>query len=298
MISLAPLVRHHAYEFLRRPHEFRFRHAVRTLWQFATSYERWEAATRTPAQWSRPERITVILQSYNRVANIEAVARAFVACACVDRIVITNNNPAYKLRDWIRIDDPRIEIIEQLSPRAATERYLIARDEPGQWFLSVDDDVFMFPEAVGRLFGLLLESPEVPHGLCGGWYRPPEGLGEEIVVHAEATVDILYRVYAFTRAHVREYFRILETLGYREDAAIRRMSLRPRERAAAGAVIIADDDVLLSFSGNGRPKIHDIRDYLNCPSEGRRNVAQWRHGDFLPYRQNLIEVLRRMKPFF
>jgi hypothetical protein len=134
--------------------------------------------------------------------------------------------------------------------------------------------------------------------LCGGWYRPPEGLGEEIVVGAEATVDVLYRVYAFTREHVREYFRILEALGCGDDETFRRMSLRPVARAAPDSLVVADDDVLLSFSGTGRPKVHNIRSYLNCPSEGRLNVAQWRHSDFLAYRQSLIEVLRRMKPFF
>lgn len=298
MISFAPLVRHHAYEFFTKPHQFRFRHAVRTLWQLANGYDAWEQATRTPATWARPERLTIILQSYKRVANMEAVTRAFVACDCVGRIVISNNNPVYRLRDWIDIDDPRIEIIEQPVPRAATERYVIARHEPGEWFLSVDDDVFLYPDAVGRLFTSLLENPAVPHGLCGGWYRPPEGLGEEMVVHAEATVDVLYRVYAFTRENVLEYFRILESLGYCDDDAVRRMSLRPKERAPAGSLIVADDDVLLSFSGAGRPKVHDIRDYLNCPSEGLRDVAQWRHDDFLTYRQTLIEVLRRMKPFF
>src|SRR5258708_28231607 len=103
ILRVPPLVRHRVYEFIRRPHKFDPRQGLPTLVRFPMSYPAWERPCRATVPWSRPERLTVILQSYKRVINMDALARGLLACQCVVPVVITNNNPAYKLLYWLPV---------------------------------------------------------------------------------------------------------------------------------------------------------------------------------------------------
>jgi hypothetical protein len=86
-------------------------------------------------------------------------------------------------------------------------------------------------------------------------------------------VDVLIGAYAFTRQHLDRMFAIADTLG------IGRMSdLRNGE------------DVLLSFAGAGRPRIHALGPFLTCASESAPGVALWQtHGNFWDERVRLFE---------
>ena len=52
------------------------------------------------------------------------------------------------------------------------------------------------------------------------------------------------------------------------------------------------EDILLSFAGEGRPKIHDVGKLFYCSSTSLEGVALWRTlGDFWDERVRLFEMV-------
>ena len=221
----------------------------------------------------------MILLSFKRVRNIEPIARSLARLDCIERILVSNNNPAHRIRDWVGFREPRLVLLDQPSETFCGIRFVLARQEPGSFFLAIDDDVFLQPEQVQRLFEALLESPQRVHGVHGevfpaarsrDWGRAVEGSREE--------VDVVNQVYAFTHAHVEELFRMAEALG--EDV-----------------VDCIGDDMLLSFSGKARPLCHAVGPVLRCLSASRERVATFRTlPDFPGRRADLLHALRALKP--
>lgn len=84
-------------------------------------------------------------------------------------------------------------------------------------------------------------------------------------------VTTINQVYAFTRAHVRRMFQILDRLGV---ADIR--DLGPGE------------DIVLSFSGAKPPMCHDVGPFEVCPTFDREGVAVWKREGFSARRIDLF----------
>lgn len=225
---------------------------------------------------------TAIVLSYRRPWNIEYIVRSLLRCTCIEHIIVSNNNPAVRMDRWLRIRDPRITMIMQHADTGAVMRYQIARSAPGNFFLSIDDDVYLLPEQIVWLLRALQREPDVPHGFFGERLIKPihenaDQAFEHGIVNQEREVDILNRVYCFTPRHVRRYFELLDTLNIRDPEGIRRLSIA--------------DDVVLSFTGIRRPRIHDIGTYLNCPTSGMPGIAQWKERGFREERRRLYLAL-------
>ncbi|MEM7584687.1 MAG: hypothetical protein AAF560_14955 [Acidobacteriota bacterium] len=219
--------------------------------------------------WSGPEpqpmgdlRLTVVLISYRRIANMDTLTKGFLRLPFVDRIIVSNNHPKYRIREWIRSDDPRLILMDQPKKTGPGIRFDLARDFPADYYLTVDDDIFLTPQQIRRLFEHLVDQPETPHGIFGQQYVgrgevPPQLWGWKCsVTRIDTEVDVLNRVYAFTREHLNEYFRHIAELGL-----------------GKGSEIFNGEDVILSASGKGRPRIHDLGPWLDCILEGDPGIA-------------------------
>src|SRR5213595_802586 len=83
--------------------------------------------------------LKLILLSYARPANVDLLVR--LCCIdSVDRIVVSNNNPRYRVRDIVRVRDPRLVLIDQEDHVKPGIRFVLARDEPSDLYITIDDD--------------------------------------------------------------------------------------------------------------------------------------------------------------
>lgn len=226
------------------------------------------------------QRLTVVLLSYKRIENMRFIAAACLKLPYVDRVVVSNNNPDDSIREWLPIDDPRITLIDQPERTLPGVRYEIAREVGGDYFFCIDDDLFLTPDQLHALFLELIRQPPAPLGVQGQDVID-EPFGFTVSLRKPARqVDVLNRFYAFTAAHLDEYFRLLELFG-----------------SPAANELGFVEDIVLSFAGSVRPSVHDVGRFLNCPTGDVEGVGIWvSNDDFVEKRRHVYEALRREKP--
>ncbi len=180
--------------------------------------------------------------------------------------------------------DPRLLLIDQPDHVKPGIRFMLARDEPSDLYVTIDDDIFLTPSQLRLLAGTLATQPESPHGLFGKILRGKSFPPWPFVPanpRARPRVDILNCVYAFTREHLDEYFRLAAAVGIEEHAQF-----------ANG------EDIVLSFSGRARPQIHDFGAVVMCASSTLAGIAiSSTHRRFYQERWQLFSMLSALKPF-
>ena len=128
--------------------------------------------------------------------------------------------------------------------------------------LAVDDDIFLTPRQWSRLFQTLVNDEDRPHGLIGSQYRPgtksSNGSPFHHITDVEAEVDVLIGAYAFTSEHLKRVFELAAKIGVLDLSQVRNY-----------------DDILLSFGGTKRPRIHALKPALLCASASLPGVAMW-----------------------
>ncbi len=230
------------------------------------------------------ERCTVVLLSYRRPQNVEWLVRAFLKCGFVSRVIISNNNPDVDLRRCLRLGDPRIELIQQPVRTRQGMRFSLAaeRGDEASYFISPDDDIFLYPRQLEILFRGLVAEPAVPHGIRGEVRRKVTSLAVypfDPTATGDGAVEHLTGYYAFTAAQARRCVELYGELGWHDPNAVGN-----------------GEDIVLSFTGEGRPRIHEIGGFLQC-SSWQTGVATWRsYGNFFEERVRLHGRLRRMVP--
>jgi len=152
--------------------------------------------------------------------------------------------------------------------------------------MAIDDDVFLMPGQIKKLFRALLKNPAVPHGIRGEQFVLKNGriASSRCVSRKKMKVDVLILVYAFTREHLKEYFSMLEHMKICQDD------------------VKFSDDVVISFSGEGRPRCENLGLLLCCPSSRDKNIAVYRQEGFYEERYNsflrcsrAVEERRKLK---
>ncbi len=242
------------------------RESLFRLWTLH-GYLPWPVAADTHA------RLTIVIPSYHatRARNLAPLVRACLRCAFVERVVVSNHNPAVRLADWIDERDPRLQLIEQGRRLGCGYAWTVASQYDGQYFFVIDDDQLLYPSQIARLFRELVAAPAVPHGLCG------EVRGR-CVDRQELEVEVLYNVYAVTRAHVETFH------------------ARTRALLASGQVVNDDieyfsDDIVVSQSGNGKARIHDTGFILRCRTGNLTGVATFKEAGFSDARTRVAAAL-------
>lgn len=225
---------------------------------------------------------TAILLSYQRPQNINLLTRVLLNMPAVGTVIVSNNNPDVDIRRWLYVQSDRLRVINQPQHESTTMRQRIAREYagPGKYFLMIDDDIFLRPEQLESLCKFFEERPAVPHGIWGKAWQ--DGHFSKFVANREAEVDILNRVYAYSSDHLAEFFRLTDALGMPEGTADWRQNWW--------------DDIVLSFGGPDRPLIHSVGPFVDCPSQGSRNIAVWRSENFNQNRETIMQRLLAIKP--
>lgn len=293
---LSPAVTHVA-DSLLHPKEYPRLPLLRTA--FVVLYARWSLGVTLspPVTSALAEKLTIVVPSYKRPQNLHPIVRSLLKASFVERIIVSNNNPDIRMEDWIGLRDERLRIINQPKRTAPGIRFALARETQGKFFATIDDDVFLSPTQLRTLFEALVREPAMPHGERGERYAPYEPMphSPELIqkvlgwvpdyggwrpgVEGNASVDVINGVYFFTREHLEEMFRLAGEL--KLDV--------PN--------LFNGEDILLSFCGTERPRIHTVKPRtVNCLTEARRGVATFTQGDFYPRRTELFLALRALKP--
>lgn len=246
--------------------------------RFARAARWMHAVTRGPTvRAAAPVTCGVVLLSYQRPANIEMIARGFLKCAFVDQVVISNNNPSVRLRDWVAVADPRLVLLDQPAPTRQGIRLRLLAELRAPITVTVDDDRFLFPDQIRKLVEEVHGNPAAPHGFEGekvqrSDLRSPAGdyPFDTGVTGTDTVVDTLTGGYFLTADQART---CLDTT--------RRLGIADLGRFGNG------EDLVMSRSGRAPARVHDVGPVLQCWTTSDDEIATWRRGDFFAERLRL-----------
>lgn len=221
--------------------------------------------------------VCAILLSYQRPQNMARIIDETLRAPSVGRIIVSNNNPDIDLRQWVDFGDSRISLLQQTSHCSPAKRFALALEEDAGHFLCLDDDLFLRGEQIQYLLDRLAQRPERIHGMYGQLRRAANA-GFQSGIHAiNREVDVLNRSYFFTRQHLDRMSGLGRALGFSD--------LTQAEMA---------DDVLLSFSGEGKPLCHAIGPFEDCPTSHDPDIAVFMRHGFDPFREAVYQQLCRL----
>ncbi len=225
------------------------------------------------------EKATVIILSYKRMKNIPRILNSVLLCGFVDRIIVSNNNPSVDLSPYIKYQDPRIKLIQHKVRKGPSYRYDLAQEFDSKFYICIDDDVFPSPWQLLYMFKSLLRTLTSPQGCTGAIYHPNLRSFEQLYSRTlfpgnfSRPVDVILHIYYFTRKHLDRYFEILKAIAVRNED------------------IHSSEDVILSFTGAGRPLFVDVGYMPQCPTKSHPDVATWQKEGFKEYRNDLYMKL-------
>jgi hypothetical protein len=227
-----------------------------------------------------------IILSYARPQNMQRLLDAILNSRSCGKVVLSNNNPAIDILDYVDPSPESLEIIQQKEKWEPVKRFCIAREIQSEYFVCIDDDLFLTTAQIDQLVDRMIAEPDVPHGVWGAQFGfEPDGPNtvrprlESGVHNYSGEVRLINRAYAFTRKHVERFFELMEFLGI-ED---------PRDLGPA-------DDILLSYSGTGRPKCHDLGPLENCPTSDQEGIAVWKEQGFFEKRvEKLVQLTQLLQ---
>jgi len=232
------------------------------------------------------ETLTAIILNHARVRNIEPIIRSLFKLSFITKIIVSNNDAQIKIHDWIRIKDDRLTLLDAPPDTGPFRRDILAAEEKADYFLFIDDDVFLYPSQIKKLFLGLLNEPSCPRGIQGqiyldeflrrdnlsakcnnGWVRSKRGVNNK--------VDVLNKLYLLTKDHLNEIHRLAKT----------------------PEINTFHDDLLISFSGKSKPYVQNVGKYLNCLSHLHEDIAICKTtGSFNSEREKIFIKLREIKP--
>lgn len=233
---------------------------------------------------SESEQLTVILLNHRRPQNIGQITQYVLRAGFVGRLIISNNSQAYPIKTYAKTKDPRLVLIDQAEPSGVGISLDLAREYQANYYLRVDDDIFLHPTQLQWIYWNLRMFQDRPHGIFGAALSSAKDPAQEWpFVHARnATrpVEILNGLFAFTREHLDEYFRLCTLLGITDQRSL-----------------MNGEDIVLSFSGNRKPLIHNIGPIWECASEAKLGVALHQSRPrFYEERWKIFSELQKIKP--
>lgn len=230
------------------------------------------------------EKLTVIVLNHKRPQNVGQIARYTLRSGFVGRMIVSNNSQAYRMADYVTVQDPRLLLIDQPEPSGVGISLEIAHEHRSRYYLRVDDDIFLHPAQLQWIYWNLRICADRPHGIFGAAFDSGKDATQEWpFVHRRnvtAPIEILNGLFAFTREHLDEYFRLCGLLGINNQRTL-----------------MNGEDIVLSFSGSLRPMIHHIGPIWECASEAKPGVALHQSRPrFYEERWKLYSALQLIKP--
>ncbi len=261
--------------------------ALRLIWDWGRSgmrellYQKWslQGYISSPLYLETDKKVTIIVPSYHasRARNLQPLVRSTLKCSFVEKIIISNHNPEIKLEDWVKIDDGRVTLINHSVRRGCGYGWIVASQEKNaDYFIVIDDDLLIYPQQLAVLFQQLINQPEIPHGFIG---RRADG---EYVMSQEIEVEFLYNIYAVTQTHIQNYLEYTQKIINNGDAT--------QESIEYWA-----DDIVVSKSGMGHPRIHKAGSIRQCKTTQTSGVATFTENQFDGHRLQVYQALTKMK---
>lgn len=191
-----------------------------------------------------PKKLTVLITYFNpvRMTRIDHQLRNIFKCSFVERVIISNHNPDVRIQDLIKVRDSRLKIINQPVRQGCGFRWQIASEINPEYLVVIDDDLFLFPGQLTKLFKALLANPGILHGLAGINCLPDGSY--EFRDRENWETDFLCEIYALTREHLGHYMKTYADLSSNEQII--------------SIVNSTTDFILLSHTGVSKPNIHDV----------------------------------------
>lgn len=220
---------------------------------------------------------TILITYYNpvRMKHINHHLRNIFKCDFVGQVIISNHNPDIDINSLIRIKDERIVVVNQSARRGCGHRWLVASEFSPEYLIVVDDDVLIFPWQLRQLFEVLVDEPEIPHGLAGMVHGKDGFL--EYRQEEERSLDYICEIYALTGVHLKRYIEM-------QSEIIKDESLKTMVEFAA-------DFMIISRSGSRAPKIHNAGRLFRCPTYNESGVAVHKNYDF---DKSMLGVMRAL----
>ena len=230
------------------------------------------------------DKLTVILLNHKRPENVGLVAQYSLRANFVGKLIVSNNSQSYPIARYVPFKDSRLLLIDQDKPAGVGIRFEIAKNHPARYYLCLDDDVFLHPAQLQWLYWNLRQADDRPHGIFGAIRSPIAKAGDPWpFVHRRnhtGPVEILNGVFAFTAAQLAEFYRLCPLLGIDDPKSL-----------------MNGEDIVLSFSGDRKPMIHNIGAIWECASASSPGVAMhMSRPKFYEERWRIYSELRRIKP--
>ncbi len=230
------------------------------------------------------EKLTIIVLNHKRPQNVGQIAQYALRAGFVGSMIISNNSQAYRMADYVKVKDPRLILIDQPEPSGVGISLELAQEYRSRYYLRVDDDIFLHPAQLQWIYWNLRQQPDRPHGIFGAALVQEKDPSQEWPFahrrNASGPVDILNGLFAFTREHLDEYFRLCPLLGITNQRTL-----------------MNGEDIVLSYSGVRRPMIHNIGQIWECASEAVPGVALHQSRPrFYEERWKIYSELARIKP--
>lgn len=221
--------------------------------------------------------VTALLASFHheRLKNLQPLVRSILKCQFISKVILSNHNPEFDIQNWINIRDKRLSILNQPVRRGPGYCWELARNESSDYYLLIDDDFFITPFQIKRLIQHLIDEPGVTHGITGHYNRV-------YYQNVEMEVNRLNQIYAISRAHLDEYFEYVN-------------KIRSLDPDAHKAIEPYAHEIILSRTGNGRPRIHNVGRILRCPTVRKPGVAIHQGNEFRPSQAKVINALETIK---
>ncbi|MEQ9644436.1 MAG: hypothetical protein RLO52_03085 [Sandaracinaceae bacterium] len=260
----------------RRLRKLRWFRAIPSGWaEHARAYRALSRALRVPAQTISGPSLVVILPVFTRPENLCLSVALALRTPGVTEVRICVNDPAIDAESLLDELDDRVVFDRADERRGPVERYLAAARSGGEAFVSLDDDIFLHPRQLRALADRARAEPRCPHGLYGQRYDASRGRFTQNLCRREGSVHVLNRLYAFSADQLDRYLALL-------GAAV---------ADSHAARVAIDDDVVLSFSGDGLPQVHDLGPWIDCPTETDPRVSRFGRIDAAERRRQLYRSL-------
>lgn len=211
---------------------------------------------------------------------MKLLVNILLRCAFVDKIIVSNNNTNITIEDWIPTNDHRIVFRNEQENSFAIGRFFIAVQEPAEYFLCMDDDIFLRPNQLRVLAEALMNQPETIHGMFGTNLEKDEQ-GCPFLHRGQfgltGPLDFIQRVYFFTNDHVTKFMQLLHFAKQQQLAFYDELKLC--------------DDILLSFSSIGKPMCHDIGLFVDDSTSNKQGIALFANDSFVETRTRIASQL-------
>lgn len=199
--------------------------------------------------------MATIILNYKRPQNIAPIAGIILSAFPRSPVFVLDQADHDSCAVWNSVPD------EVWYRRAANEgpvaRLRLALELAFDFYLAVDDDLFVTVEQVRRLATELQGAPGRVHGL---WGQRLLANGRRLrlqhaIASREAEVTVLNQAYAFSIEHAAK------ALGLGQQAMV-----TPEDMKIC-------DDILLSSASAQPPMCHDVGKLTVCPSYNREGIA-------------------------